>query len=449
MTNSKSTKRALLSSSLAIVLCVAMLIGATYAWFTDTASTAVNKIQAGTLDVALEMKNADGEWVSAEGETLQFKKAADADENEKVLWEPGCTYELPELRVVNKGNLALKYKMIITGIDGDAELNKAIEWTYTRLTQIGESETYTIGEETKLAAGATDSAITIKGHMDENAGNEYQGLTIDGISVTVVATQATVEHDSYDNQYDKDAEYNPKLITAEELKNLFVNEDGTLKSEVTLDKDYLLTDTWAPLNYWVPDGPTTPSVTVDGQGHTIYNMRVNGESELGFIGSNNIKLTIKDLTFSNATVVGSGSFLGVVIGYQYGDVTLENVQVENSVVKSTNEKGIRIGGLVGFSVLHDETGNVKLTLKNCAVKNSTFEGYHNTCGLVGTLKEYSTRDDQFEISDCTVSGCKFLWGSTNTKYNNYAVCEGYPYNAQYNVIINGVTATGNTFEYKK
>ena len=66
MTNRKSTKRALLGSVMAMVLCLAMLVGATFAWFTDTASTGVNKIQAGNLDVALEMQNADGKWVSAE-----------------------------------------------------------------------------------------------------------------------------------------------------------------------------------------------------------------------------------------------------------------------------------------------------------------------------------------------------------------------------------------------
>ena len=53
MENSKSTKRALLTSVLALLMCVTMLVGATFAWFTDTASTGVNKIQAGNLDVKL------------------------------------------------------------------------------------------------------------------------------------------------------------------------------------------------------------------------------------------------------------------------------------------------------------------------------------------------------------------------------------------------------------
>ena len=197
MTNSKSTKRALLTSALAMLMCVAMLIGTTFAWFTDTASTAVNKIQSGTLDVALEMKNADGEWESAEGKTLEFKKAAGAAENEAVLWEPGCTYELPELRVVNNGNLALKYEIKITGINGDAKLNEAIDWTIN-----GNAIGNNIGE---LAANETSDALTIKGHMKEEAGNEYQNLSINGIAITVYATQNTVEYDSNDNQYDKNA----------------------------------------------------------------------------------------------------------------------------------------------------------------------------------------------------------------------------------------------------
>ena len=196
MTNRKSTKRALLGSVMAMVLCLAMLVGATFAWFTDTASTGVNKIQAGNLDVVLEMQNADGKWVSAEGKTLDFVKAADA-KGEAILWEPGCTYELPALRIRNNGNLALKYQVIITGINGSAKLNTVIDWT------IGD---VAMGAEQHLAAGESN-AFTIKGHMKESAGNEYMNESIDGIAITVVATQDTLESDSFDKDYDADAEY--------------------------------------------------------------------------------------------------------------------------------------------------------------------------------------------------------------------------------------------------
>lgn len=217
MTNRVSTKRALVLSLLSMLLCVSMLIGSTYAWFTDTATTAVNKIQAGTLDVALEMSTDNGAtWKNAEGKTLNFMTA---DNRAKILWEPGCTYALPLLRVVNKGNLSLKYEIVITGIDGDAELNKAIEWTIP-------------AEKTgNLAAGATSDAIAISGHMKADAGNEYQGKSIDGIAITVYATQYTGESDSNGNDYDKDATFYP-VIDAAGLKNALANGGN-----ITIDRD--------------------------------------------------------------------------------------------------------------------------------------------------------------------------------------------------------------------
>ena len=208
MTNHKSTKRALLGSVMAMVLCLAMLVGATFAWFTDTASTGVNKIQAGNLDVQLVDENGN----SLEGKTLEFKKAANAAEGEAVLWEPGCTYELPAVYVKNNGNLALKYKVTITGINGSAKLNDVIDWT------INDAD---LSADHSLAAGATSEALTIKGHMKESAGNEYMNESIDGIAITVAATQDTVENDSLGNTYDKDAKY--PIVAMDTLQELINN----------------------------------------------------------------------------------------------------------------------------------------------------------------------------------------------------------------------------------
>ena len=215
MNNKRATKRALLTSVMALVMCVVMLVGTTFAWFTDTASTAVNKIQAGNLDIELEMKNASGGWDKAEGKTLNFlQKQSDGSVKQEanILWEPGATYELPELRIVNKGNLALKYKVSINGIKGDAKLNEAIDWTITYGNESDKLTDDINGFEYKMlpkAAGAADNpsqTFTIKGTMKKEAGNEYQGLSIDGIGITVVATQYTYEYDSKDNLYDQDAD---------------------------------------------------------------------------------------------------------------------------------------------------------------------------------------------------------------------------------------------------
>ena len=135
MNNKRATKRALLTSVMALVMCVVMLVGTTFAWFTDTASTGVNKIQAGNLDIELQYATAwDGttgaptDWADAEGQTLTFK-TKDNRATDKILWEPGCRYVLPELRIVNKGNLALKYKITVNGVTGDAKLLEAIDFT--------------------------------------------------------------------------------------------------------------------------------------------------------------------------------------------------------------------------------------------------------------------------------------------------------------------------------
>ena len=220
-----STKRSLLASVLALVMCVSMLVGTTFAWFTDTASTGVNKIQAGTLDVQLLAE--DG--TSLEGQTLSWKKAA-GHENEAVLWEPGCTYELQPIVIKNAGKLALKYKIVINGIQGDAELNDVIEWTITN-----NGQTYAVDQEVSLAAN-NSTTLTIKGHMAESAGNEYQGKSIDGIGITVVATQDTVEYDSNGNTYDERAEYPVLASSVSDFRDALSQGNSTiiLASDVTV-----------------------------------------------------------------------------------------------------------------------------------------------------------------------------------------------------------------------
>jgi len=250
MSNRKSTKRALLGSVMAMVLCLAMLIGATFAWFTDTASTGVNKIQAGNLDVALEMKDGDN-WVSAEGKTLTFK-TKDNRAADQILWEPGCTYELPQLRVVNKGNLALKYKIQITGIQGDAKLNEVIDWTI--------NDAAIDLTEGHLTAGQQGDAFTIKGHMQDTAGNDYQNLTIDGIGINVVATQDTVESDSFHNQYDADAEYPIAVTTGGELQAIVNN--------ATAPVNIVLANSITTNNFVIPEDK---DVTLDLNGRTVTN----------------------------------------------------------------------------------------------------------------------------------------------------------------------------------
>ena len=297
------TKRALLTSVFSLALCLAMLVGTTFAWFTDSASTAVNKIEAGKLDIQLLAE--DG-VTSLEGKTLQWQKAKDA-ENEKVLWEPGCTYDLQPIVIKNNGTLALKYKIVITGINGDAELNEAIEWTINGVS---------LDTEKSLPVGTSDTLI-ISGHMKNDAGNTYQGMTIDGIGITVYAAQDTVESDSTGNQYDAKAEYDKATV-------YFADNMAALKRAAASIKpgDVLkITDDFT-MNGSVYF--TTNNFTFDGQGHTITGnfSNLGYAAMLGFGQGNQYcsGILVKDLN-----VNGRG---GTGIYFHGGTTsTMENVKV--------------------------------------------------------------------------------------------------------------------------
>ena len=218
MNNKKATKRALLTSVMALVMCVVMLVGTTFAWFTDTASTGVNKIVAGNLKV--DIVNEAG-TASIKNSGLEFVSADNVTKGEAILWEPGCRYLTEGFRIKNDGNLALKWKAEINKdniVDGKVEgstiakdgksLLDVIDFYVVTKAADGTETAVAIENFTgKLGATETSGVYYIKGVMKTTAGNDYQDLTLDGITITVYATQLTAEFDSFDNQYDKDAKY--------------------------------------------------------------------------------------------------------------------------------------------------------------------------------------------------------------------------------------------------
>ena len=249
-----NSKKALLSSAFALVLSVAMLIGTTFAWFTDTASTGVNKIVSGNLKVDII-----GETSDSHISTLKFTKAGaetDAGAAEEILWEPGCRYLTEGFRIANKGNLALKWKAqvnmnnIINGKvegstiakDGKSLLDVIDFYVVTSTDENAEAvaiENF-VGN---LKKTETSEVYYIKGVMQTTAGNDYQDLTLDGITVTVIAAQDTVENDSFDNQYDKDAKY--PIVAMDTLQELINNAaepvsvklEGNIAGSLTVPQD--------------------------------------------------------------------------------------------------------------------------------------------------------------------------------------------------------------------
>ena len=241
MNERKATKRALLTSITALVMCVVMLAGTTFAWFTDTAKTNVNRIEAGKLDVQLMMKDNSGRWVNAEGETLKWVKAQ-GGENQAILWEPGAEYKLPELKIVNNGNLKLKYKIVITGASGDVDLLNVIDFS-AEITGVNNAVFSNVNVRDnnpvvydKALEPNKEDVIALSGKMQTSANNTYMSKTISGISITVYAAQATGEYDSISDQYDKAAAY----PTVAPVLNLNTGESVTLENnalpETTIDE---------------------------------------------------------------------------------------------------------------------------------------------------------------------------------------------------------------------
>lgn len=226
------TKRALLTSVLALVLSLAMLAGSTFAWFTDTASTGVNRIVSGNLDVGLQYWGVgeDGKktWLTAENSEELFDKNA--------LWEPGYT-QIVYLKVENNGNLALTYAMQITpvhetvGVNVEGEefkLSDYIKFGWTAFTVDGDGAPVALDREAaqtgvgdgaqlgttlhrqaaKPLAADAEELVALVAWMPENVGNEANYSTVQPtieLSLKVLATQAAVESDSFNNTYDEDA----------------------------------------------------------------------------------------------------------------------------------------------------------------------------------------------------------------------------------------------------
>ena len=115
MTNFKNTKRALISSVLALVMCMTMLLGTTFAWFTDTVTSTCNVIQTGTLDVQLFQHFEDGSVEITNDSDPIFGKGESVNANANTadtLWEPGKTQTV-YLSIKNNGSLDLKYTVAI------------------------------------------------------------------------------------------------------------------------------------------------------------------------------------------------------------------------------------------------------------------------------------------------------------------------------------------------
>lgn len=453
MTSSKNTKRALLASVLSIALCCAMLIGSTFAWFTDSVTNTGNRIQAGNLEIDLLMDKQDGNgYVSiAGGEGDIFKEAQIAQNSNKTLWEPGKT-QIVYLGVQNKGSLALKYNILLdvtdnglvgaleyAVLDGAQARDLAGVTDWEALKAMGGAQTGDIaaGRTTAAPNGCLDEIVNgtqdetdyfaLAVHMKEDAGNEYQGKDIT-IDVTVVATQATAEEDGFgDNQYDKDAAYaDVSVSTAEDFEAALDDPEVTY---ITVAED--LTFDWGNASYDNSNALKMRNKVISG---------VTGDEVITFAGYGSAN-PIKDVTLNNITVkdITEGD---VETAWEHGYLEFENLTANDVVFEDPIQlngactlTNCTFKGTSGQYAVWVNSGDITLT--NCTldgmrmlkiheaygsevtsvvVDGCTFDGTLLKAGIdIGTLNA----ETSLTVKNCTFNGCGIYEGDTPVENFTY------------------------------
>ena len=456
MNNKRATKRALLTSIMALVMCVVMLVGTTFAWFTDTASTGVNKIQAGNLDVELAYKNAetmttDTGFKAANKDTPVFKEGA--------LWEPGHV-EYVVLKISNAGNLALKYKLginIASEVGSINVYNNAFNLSdYIRFAVLDDDKS-SLGRDDLVAAAtnsklikdgytseetplypkvtpavdgqASDKVVTLVVWMPKSVGNEANYKVAEGITapsidlgINVVATQLTYENDSFNDQYDEDAEYPISVTTGDELQ--------AIVSNATAPVNIVLTNSITTNNFVIPEGK---DVTLDLNGRTV----TNAESHT-ILNKGHLTLTDSSADKSGQII----SLKGNTAALRNGDNAV--CVVEGGTISRDGANGNTWHVVENFGKMTFNGGKVVLKNGNgFAITNgwNYFDPGASTTHAVMEINALELDTDSSGIKNCRY-GDLTVNDVTVTSTGYWALSNDYLGTA----VINGGTLTSNSFK---
>ena len=410
MTNVRSTKRALWSSVVSLMLCFAMLLGTTYAWFTDSVTSANNIIKSGNLDV--EMYWAAGTEDPAEADWTDASTGAIFN---YANWEPGYV-EVRHIKIANEGSLALKYQVNIIANGEVSKLADVIDVYYVDpAVQIVDRTALTsdkkIGTLTEVLAAMgntgngtleayTADTITIALKMQETAGNEYQNLAIgSNFSIQLLATQYTSETDGFGSDYDADAWHPDMLVySAEDLQDALNNAVAGGEPVVLMQNI-------------VADAP----IVISASAATTYSLREVPAIKLDLNGK---ELTANIIVEEGATaVITNGTIKSASPDYSAieskGNLTLDNLSItsDRHAVRVEGGKTVINGGTYyagGYANRTQYALNVSGEGTVVIVKGGTF------IGPKGTASDSGAAVNAKEGSSVTINGGNFSGGKTNT-----------------------------------
>ena len=495
MTSKKTTRRALFSSIMALLLCCSMLVGTTFAWFTDSVTSTGNIIKSGTLDVEM--------YYGDDASSISNDASVGAIFNYD-LWEPGFT-QTKYVKVKNVGDLAFQYRLhIIPNAQpaaGAADLADVIDvyaakvdatyadrsdamdaankiGTLSELiakaegtahgTLLPEAGKGADGMVAPADAGIGETVWCITLHMQESAGNEYQNLSVgEGFAVQLLATQLTAEFDSFGNDYDTNAVWPGEIdtnwytadptaeeftiSTAEELAGLAALVNGTNVAPDRVVTYALANEGEASAEETVPVQESFADVTVKLGGNIdLKNMNWApiGNWENTFEGTfDGQGYTISNLYINASEMEGVGLF-GVA-----QNATIKGINVDNANITGYSMVGTIVGSPYTGCTISDchVTGDIKLVAEYAYAGGISAYGYVDidNCSViadgtgvimardrnaVGGISAWSLEGDN-RIINCQVKNLEL------TGWANIGAITGF---AHYSNVIDGCSAEAIT-----
>ena len=329
----KETRRSLLTSVTALLLCFIMLTGSTFAWFTDIAASNNNVIQSGTLDIDL-MKgiptdNGGWQWTSTDGQAI-----FDYDK-----WEPGYT-ATAVLAVQNNGTLSAKWTAKLE-LDGTpsilADVIEVYVTSYHNYStdrpnfndgtwqKLGTVRDVLDGDGLLLPGETIDPGhrqpILVAVHMRDDAGNDYQDMDLGAnFNIKILATQASVESDSYDNTYDEGATW-PELPSAgnSASANVQVDANGGLASDTVIIGEGMTAT--VPAGTQLADGVTKLTLSVANKEQSDANITLTENEQLRALD-----VHISGVARANTTPIAITLTEALPTGLNIGNYTLHHVE---------------------------------------------------------------------------------------------------------------------------
>ena len=417
MTKTKSTKRALLLSALSLLMCVSMLIGSTFAWFTDSVTSSGNKIVAGTLDIQLLMDadvNGTYDDISESTSPIFGEGSIAQNNNAETLWEPGKT-QVAYLAIKNNGNLDLKYTVGLNvqnvsknlyevmeyAIVPDADANnKVTAWNGGNSVVVG---TQSVSGDVELKVGETHYfALAI--HMDELAGNNYMGGEVN-FDLTVLATQLTSESDSFNNQYDKDATYTIPVNSTNELVSSFENmTEATIfdATGVSLDVDTVGTTTGGMIvpTFSIPTGATVKGAEFKIESASMISAEKTAVSDTVIFDECAI-VTADAVAGDGVPAMALVGEMGTTVSstkYVFNNCTFEGYVMLNGINAEFNN--------CTFVLSDENDGATWCSFGEYDFNNCTFN-YENGANLIAVSTIYADSYATVVLKNCTLVGATY------------------------------------------